>query len=366
MSRNVDAPYFRHLRAALFGVLLALAPAAALSHPGIPSDPATITRVREKVAALFPADEIVASGHELSVATADLRLAVVRSYLNRGVFLEGGLRDVNATPGDLELRALLYLVNTRTLCTRATPADAARANTTFAEHVRAHDAKPASAFFAALGATKADWDRLDRAQHLADLVLKRETESTVTDQDVRRHYDENPARFAVPEALRARQLFFPLYDASTGRPFAGPAKLARDERIAAALRRAQAGEDFATIARDYFPVTSAHRNREYVYQRGQMPAGFDAAAFVLPLGQVARIETSDGTYLLLPTQKSPARKLELAEVKAEIVESLGVLRRATHLEQLHRDAKLRIHDRRLVAAYEAMVAAKRHRKSEGD
>ena len=96
-----------------------------------------------------------------------------------------------------------------------------------------------------------------------------------------------------------------------------------------------------------------------------MPAGFDDVAFALPLGQVARVETSDGTYVLRPTQKSPARKLELAEVKSEIVESLGVLRRATHLQQLHRDANLRIHDRRLVDDYEAMMAARRPNKAKG-
>lgn len=348
-----DAPYPRQFRAVLLGALLALAPAVALSHPGVLSDPATIVRVREKVAALFPADEIVASGNDLSVSTGDLRLAVVRSYLNRGVFLEGGLRDVNATPGDLELRALLYLVNTRTLCARATPSVVVRANATFAEHARAHDTKAASAFFAALGVAKADWDRLDHAQLLADLVLKRETESTVTEEEVRRHYDEKPTRFAVPESLRARQLFFPLYDAGTGRPFYGAAKLDRDERIAAALRRARAGEDFTALARDYFPGATANRNREYVYQRGQMPVGFDEVAFALHAGQVAAVETSDGTYLLRAMQKSPARTLALAEVKSEIVESLGVLRRATHLQQLHRDANLRIHDRRLVAAYAA-------------
>lgn len=362
-----DAPYFRRSRAALFGVLLTFAPAVGLSHPGIVADPATVGRVREKVAALFPADEIAASGNAFSVSIADLRLAVMRSYLNRGVFLEGGPPDVNATPGELELRALLYLVNTQVLCARATPAETAQAEARFSEHSGAHEMKPAAAaFFSALGASKADCDRLDHAQLLADLVLKRETESAVTAEEVRRHYDENPARFAVPESLRARQLFFPRYDASTGQLFSGPARVAREERIAAAVRRAQAGEDFAALARDYSPAASAHRNREYVYQRGQMPAGFDDAAFALPLGQVAAVETSDGTYLLRPIQRSPARKLQLAEVKSEIVEGLGVLRRAAHLQQLHRAANLRIRDARLVAAYEAMMTARAHQISESN
>jgi peptidyl-prolyl cis-trans isomerase C len=189
----------------------------------------------------------------------------------------------------------------------------------------------------------------------AEAVLKRELKVSITDEDARKYYDDNPARFEEPEKARASHILLITTDPKTNTELTEDQKATKRKEMEGILKRARAGEDFAKLAKEYSEDPgSKDKGGEYTFPRGQMVAEFEAAAFSLNTNQVSDIVTTRfGYHIIKLSEKIPARKVELAKALPDIKEGLtqqGVQKQfPDYMAKLKKDAGVQILDEKLAA-----------------
>jgi parvulin-like peptidyl-prolyl isomerase len=159
----------------------------------------------------------------------------------------------------------------------------------------------------------------------AETVLERELKVVITDEDVKKYYDENPARFEQPETLRVSHILLAIRDPRTGQDFSDDVKKDKLKKAEDLLKRIRGGEDFAKLARDFSEDTgSKERGGELPpFPRGQMVAEFETAAFALKTNQVSEVvSTVFGYHIIKALEKIPARKTELAKMADDVKQFL--------------------------------------------
>lgn len=184
---------------------------------------------------------------------------------------------------------------------------------------------------------------------VADAVLERVIAFTVTDEDVKKFYDENPAQFEQPEQVRAAHVLIGTR-AEKGEELTADQKKAKLKLAEDVLKRARAGEDFAKLAKEYSDDPgSKDKGGEYTFPRGQMVPEFEAAAFALEPGKVSDIVTTQfGHHIIKLIEKKPASKVEFAKAEPEIKQFLktrGVQKQIPdYMEKLEKAANVEILD----------------------
>src|ERR1035437_4571431 len=130
----------------------------------------------------------------------------------------------------------------------------------------------------------------------AESVLKRELKVTITDEEVKKFYEDNPARFEQPESVRASHILLMTTDPKTNAELTEAQKTAKRKELEGILKRARAGEDFAALAKEFSEdPASKEKGGESKFARGQMPPellAFESAAFSLNTNQVSDIVTT--------------------------------------------------------------------------
>ena len=189
----------------------------------------------------------------------------------------------------------------------------------------------------------------------AEAVLKRELKVNITEEEVRKYYDDNPARFEEPEKVRASHILLTTTDTKTNAELTEDQKTAKRKEMEGLLKRARAGEDFAKLAKEYSEDPgSKDKGGEYTFPRGQMDAQFEAAAFSLGTNQVSDIITTRfGYHIIKLSEKIPARKVEFAKADSDIKE--GLTQQAVqkqfpdYMAKLKKEAGVEILDEKLKA-----------------
>jgi parvulin-like peptidyl-prolyl isomerase len=138
------------------------------------------------------------------------------------------------------------------------------------------------------------------------VVREIQTTTQVSQDEVRQYYQEHQSQF---QQVKARHILF-----STRQPEGtpqSPAKPAPDKeevrrRALEVLQRAKAGEDFATLAKEYSddPGTRDSGGDLGFFGRGQMTPTFENAANALALGQISDlVETPFGLHIIKVEEK---------------------------------------------------------------
>lgn len=138
---------------------------------------------------------------------------------------------------------------------------------------------------------------------------------TVTDQEMKKFYDENPDYFKTPERVRASHILVKV------EPNASEADKAKArQKIEDVQKKVKKGEDFAALAKQYSDCPSSAKGGDLDYfQRGQMVGPFQDAAFAMNVGEVSDIvETQFGYHLIKVTDKKPAGTVSFEESKDKI------------------------------------------------
>lgn len=126
----------------------------------------------------------------------------------------------------------------------------------------------------------------------------------ITDEDVKTYFEENKDSFATPEQVEASHI------------------LVEDEATAKeVIEKLNAGEDFATLAKEYSTDTSnAEKGGELGYfGRGEMVAEFEDAAFAMNVGDVSKepVETEFGYHIIKVTDKKEAKEADFETSKEQ-------------------------------------------------
>jgi parvulin-like peptidyl-prolyl isomerase len=200
---------------------------------------------------------------------------------------------------------------------------------------------------------------------VAKAALKRQLNINITEQEAKDFYDGHPADFEQPELVHARHILLMTIDPSHRPPvplstnaIAEKRKLIEDLR-----KRILAGEDFATLAKQYSEDPGSKENGGELpeFSRGQMVPEFEAAAFALGTNQVSEIVTTQyGYHLIKVLDRTPAKKIDFATAAPEIKDALARQKIAKlapdFVKKLRADQQVQILDPNLKAAEEQLEA----------
>jgi peptidyl-prolyl cis-trans isomerase C len=171
---------------------------------------------------------------------------------------------------------------------------------------------PAESFDAALAqgqTTRTELTRTTRTQLTIEKLFAQQVYArmAVTEDAIRRDYEEHAAEFQEPEAVHAQQIVVKGLDEA--------------KRLQQQLN---AGKKFSELARRYSLSPDAKIGGDLgLVPRGVMPSQFDDVLFRLSVGQVSEVISTDyGFHLFKVLEKKPPRKKDLIEVRAGIEQRL--------------------------------------------
>jgi peptidyl-prolyl cis-trans isomerase C len=348
-------------------LLCAVAPLVALgaSAPpaGLTNVPATPPSAKGDVLAT---NTVIAKGKGVSVTRGQLDDEVVRIRANAAV--QGRL-----LPPDLEQQVLDGLITRQLLLTKTTEADKVKGKEQFLaalQKIKTTQKMTDEEFnqklvqqLRLLSMTRDEWEKQSMEQATIPIVLERDLKITVTSDQIKKFYDENPARFEQPEMARAAHILIGTRDQTAGTPMSDEAKAAKKKQIDDLLKRARAGEDFAKLAKEFSddPGSKDRGGELNPFPRGAMMPEFEAAAFSLNTNQISDVVTTPyGFHIIKLYEKMPAKKLPLDQVAPDIKEFLLQREISTllpdYVQKLKKDAGVQILDERLKAAEAAKSA----------
>jgi len=189
----------------------------------------------------------------------------------------------------------------------------------------------------------------------ARVVVERELAIKVSDDEVKKFYEENPAEFEEPKKIRGSHILLSTRDPSTNAELSKEKKDAKHKLAEDLLKRARAGEDFAKLAKEYSDDPGSKDNGgEYTFPRGKMVPEFDTAAFALKTNQISDIVvTQFGYHIIKLSEKMPAGKVAFDKSEAKIKEYLTQQKLSkeipTYMAKLRKEANVEILDERLKA-----------------
>jgi foldase protein PrsA len=315
---------------------------------------APASKAADKIAALF-GDAVIAKGKGLEIKRSQLDAAVLSA---KSAAAAGGQPIPPAESARMEKQLLQQLINIQLLLTRATDAERAKGKENFEKGFQKYkeEAKLTDAEFdaklnpqlRAQGLTREDWNKQRIEQATLELVLDREVKASVTDDEVKKFYDENPARFEQPETVRACHVLLATIDLNTRQALPQAQREAKRKQADEVLKRARAGEDFGKLVKEFSEDPSTReRGGEMTFARGQMPAELEAVAFALADSQIGDVVTTPFGYHVVKTlEKTPAKKAEFGKVSDNIKKGLTQMavqkQLPDYFEKLSKDAGVEI------------------------
>jgi peptidyl-prolyl cis-trans isomerase C len=277
----------------------------------------------DKASSLFP-DPVLATGKGFEITRANLDESFVTykaSLAARGQNIPEAQREL------VESNLLQHLIISKILLQKATSDDKlkTREQVDLAINAARTNAPSEEAFNIQIKATGMTLDQMrERAneEQLCKRVLDREVKDkiTVADDAIKKFYDEHPSDFNIPEQVHASHILIGTLDPVTQQPLPPDKKKEKENLIREIRARAEKGEDFAKLAKEYSQDPgSKDKGGEYTFARGRMVPEFEAAAFSLRTNQISDVvETQYGYHIIKLLEKLPASKMQFAEASPKI------------------------------------------------
>lgn len=331
----------------------------------------------DKIAELF-GDPVIAKGAGMEIKRSELDAAVM------GVKASGATRGQQLGPEQalmLERQVLDRLMQIELLNSKASEADKAKGKEEAKKRYgiileRAGSEENLARQLKSVGMTSDELNRKMADEAIAEAVVVRELKAEATDADVKKYYDEFPARFEQPEMAHVSHILLATVDLQTQSPLPEDKKQAKRKLADDLVKRARAGEDFAKLVKEYSEDSaSLPNNGEYTFPRASadprraMVPEFEAAAFALGSNQISEVVTTQyGYHIIKLKEKKPARKVGLDETVdgLKVQEQVRELLKRQNLEKvlppfiakLQQDAKVEVLDEKLKKAGETLEAAR--------
>jgi peptidyl-prolyl cis-trans isomerase C len=321
-----------------------------------PATPRSSSRMSE----LFP-DSVVAKGKGFEIKRSqfdDTVTSIKASAIARG---QNILPEQMAM---LEKQVLENLVRIQLLLTKATAEDKTKGKETcdkrFEEiKTRAGSEDTLNRQLKSVGTTQEELKAKMTDECTAEVVLDHELKVQVTDDEIKKFYEDNPAEFEQPEMVRISHILLATKDPSTGTELPEDKKAAKRRLVEDLLKRAKAGEDFEKLVKQYSedPVTK-DKGGEYTFARASadprraMVKEFEDAAFRLKTNELSEIVTTQyGFHIIKLLEKIPAHKTPLTEISSKIKDHLKQVaiqkQLPDYIARLKKDANVEVLDDRL-------------------
>jgi parvulin-like peptidyl-prolyl isomerase len=163
--------------------------------------------------------------------------------------------------------------------------------------------------------------RKDVENHLTLLkIVGKEVRSKiiVSEQEVRKAYEDEIDKFIEPSQVKLRYIFIPVPQD------AGPEAASREKKKAEeVLVKLKRGEDFSQVAREYSggPMADIGGDIGYV-KKGELHSALDQAAFSLQAGQISDIIPMPSGFGILKVEERRTPIRPYAEVANQIREKM--------------------------------------------
>jgi peptidyl-prolyl cis-trans isomerase C len=282
-------------------------------------------------------DPLVAKGTNFEIKRSQLDAELSRTKQA----LTGSGRP---TPPDVDKQVLDGMIGLKLLLSRATEADRAKAKEQFEKQFdtfRTERKMTQQEFDEKLapqlkleGRTKADWEQQQIEQATIPIVIQRELKASPTEEEAKKYYEENTAKFEEPETVRVSHVLLSTRDPNDPNP--NPAlkkelpddqKKAKKKRIEELLKQARDGADFAKLARESSEDPGIKQNNgEYKFSREDpFVEEFKAAAFALKnTNQISDVVTTAfGYHIIKLLERTPARKEPYTGLDTKTIYSKG-------------------------------------------
>lgn len=348
----------RLLCAALLAGLLG-APGGFTPRAAAQAGTGAVSKPADKITELF-GDPVLAKGRGLEIKRSQFDTALMSIKANAAA------QGRNIPPeymSTLERQVLNDLIGMQLLLNKATATDKTLGRAQFEKSFQKFktESKVTDAEYEerlalqlrAQGLTREQWEKQRVDQMTIGFTLERELKISVSDDEVKKFYDENPSRFEEPEMVRASHILLSTRDSGTGSDLSEAKKQEKRKQMEDILKRARAGEDFAKLAKEFSEDPgSKDKGGEYTFPRGQMVPAFESAAFSLNPNQISDIITTQfGYHIIKLSEKIPAKKVEFATVAEELKEGLKQQeiqkQLRDYVEKLKQEAGVEILDEKL-------------------
>ncbi len=150
---------------------------------------------------------------------------------------------------------------------------------------------------------------------------------TVSDEEVRKVYEEQKNQFNEPEQVRASHILVKVSPEATQEE-----KDVARKKIEDILAQAKAGKDFADLAKEYSECPTKEKGGDLgFFARGVMVKPFEDVAFALDEGKISDvIETQFGYHIIKLTEKKSQRTIPFEKAKDDLKK--GILQQKVNLE----------------------------------
>jgi parvulin-like peptidyl-prolyl isomerase len=308
----------------VLAVMLAMLPRAqATADNSATNSPTTNAMPGDAIAKLF-GDPVLAKGDGFEIKQSQLDQIMV------GVKATAAMRGQRISPDQLKLiqgQVLNRLIDIQLLLQQATPADKAAGKEQFENSLQELKTKQKltdADFDQKLATqlqlqniTRAEWEKQNIDQTTIIAVLKRVLGVNITDTAAKAFYDAHSTDFEQPEMVHVRHILLMTIDPTTRAPLPPDQQQAKRKQIEDILKRARAGEDFATLAKEYSEDPGSKDNGGELppFSRGQMVPEFEAAAFALTNSQISDVVTTVyGYHIIKLLDKTPAKTIPFTGV----------------------------------------------------
>jgi len=148
-------------------------------------------------------------------------------------------------------------------------------------------------------------------------LINREIKSKIVikEEEARRNYQENIARFTEAAEVKVQQIFFPVPALATEKEIAAIRKEAQS-----ILERAHRGEDFAELARKYSQGPEASEGGVLgFFKHKELRPELEEPAFKLQPGEVSGlIKSTEGFHILRVLERKGGEPRPFAEVESQV------------------------------------------------
>ncbi len=270
--------------------------------------------------------DVVAEGRGLKITRAQLDKDVSRALRQ---MVESGKRILPQQEDEVPRQILEQLINVQLILARATSADIAAGKQKVVKRMADAKAKAGSeeAFAAELKRmhiTTNDLIAKWTDAVTADTVIKRELNINVTDQDVKKFFNDHPDQFQTTPRVRIQHILVDTLDRKTGAPLGPDEQDVKRKKADALLKQINSGADFGKLARENSddPV-SREKGGEYLFGHGEMPSEIETAAFAMKTNEVSPIIVSRyGFHIIKVIEILPSRPITFAEAEADLKNGL--------------------------------------------
>ena len=183
---------------------------------------------------------------------------------------------------------------------------------------------------------------LIRDQQIAGEVLRRATEAGVTDELLRRRYDEEVAGAPRSEEVRASHIL-----------------VETEEEARAVIAELDGGADFAELAKERSTGPSGPNGGDLgFFGPGRMVPAFDAAARALEVGSYSKepVQTQFGFHVINVTDKREIAPPPFEAVREQVANIVGTEVEAEAVRAAREEATVEIRDEGLAALIEEAKA----------